>query len=148
MTNSELAALFVELADTMEIASENHFKIRSYRKAAVNISELNRSVEGMTSGEIRDIPGIGKAIFEKISEALLTGTFPTLEKWRASGYTSFLPLLEMPGVTTRKLGVAISKLKTESMVDMKDLVDRGQADILSDIDGNVRRAILKHILRG
>lgn len=148
MTNSELAALFDELADIMEIAGENHFKIRSYRKAAVNISDLNRPVESMTSEEIKTIPGIGKAIFEKISDTLKTGTFPTLEKWRARGYTSFLFLLEKPDMTPRRIGTAINRLKVESMDDIKELVDSGKTERLNSIDEKIREAILNHISRG
>jgi DNA polymerase (family 10) len=148
MTNSEIRALFAELADIMEIAGENHFKIRSYRKAADNISHLDRPVESMTSEEIKAIPGIGKAIFEKIGEALKTGTFPTLEKWRATGYSSLMPLLELPDVTPRKLGTAISKLKVVSMDDIRILIDSGHAQQLNSIDEKIREAILNHISRG
>jgi len=37
MTNPELASLFEELADIMEIAGENFFKLKAYRNAAITI---------------------------------------------------------------------------------------------------------------
>jgi DNA polymerase (family 10) len=114
----------------------------------VNISELDRPAESLTSEEIKAVPGIGNAIFEKISEALKTGTFPTLEKWRASGYASFLSLLETPGMTARKVGAAIKRLKIESMDDIKELIDSGKTELLKSIDEKIREAILNHISRG
>jgi DNA polymerase (family 10) len=74
------------LADLMELAGENFFKIRAYRKAAETIRGLLRPLKEIPPTEIANLPGIGKAIADKIASALETGAFPTLVKWRQSGY--------------------------------------------------------------
>ena len=56
MNNRELASLFTELADIMEIAGESHFKIRSYRKAAANIVQLQQNASEMSADEIIIFP--------------------------------------------------------------------------------------------
>jgi DNA polymerase (family 10) len=106
MTNDEIASLFDELADIMEIAGENHFKIRSYRKAADSLRNTDDSLSKMTQERIISIPGVGKAIAGKIQSAVDTGTFPALEKWRATGYACLRPLLSISGVTGRKLSTS------------------------------------------
>ncbi len=148
MTNKDLASLFVELADIMEIAGENHFRILSYRKAAVNIAVLDRDITAMSSEEIEAIPGVGKAISEKIQTALKDGTFPTLEKWRATGYASFRPLLARPGITLRKLAAAIKLLKVESVDDIKQMIERGESRNMDGIDDMLKREITDYITQG
>ncbi len=148
MTNKEMVSLFVELADIMEIAGENHFRIRSYRKAAANIAGLDREITAVSSKEIDAIPGVGKAISDKIQTALQEGTFPTLEKWRATGYVSFRSLLERPGITIRKLASAIKLLKAESIDDIKQMIKRGEFQNMGAIDDTLKREIIDYITQG
>ena len=148
MTNKDLASLFVELADIMEIAGENHFRIRSYRKAASNIANLDHDITAMSSEEIEAIPGVGKAISEKIQTALKDGTFPTLEKWRATGFASLRPLLKRPGITPRKLAAAIKLMKVESIDDIKQMITRGELQNVAGIDDAFKREITDHIKQG
>ena len=131
MTNEELASLFIELADIMEISGDDFFKTLAYRKAAENIEKLERNLFEMSESEIKSLSGIGKAIFEKIKTALESGTFPTLEKWRATGYKSFLQLLKINGVTPKKLGNLLKSLRIESFDDIKKLIDKGEFQKLS-----------------
>lgn len=148
MTNKEMASLFVELADIMEIAGENHFRILSYRKAAANIAGLERDINVMSSEEIEAIPGVGKAISDKIQTALKDGTFPTLEKWRATGFASLRPLLKGSGITIRKLAAAIKLLKVESIDDIKQMIMRGKLQNAAGIDDAFKREIADYIKQG
>ena len=49
MENADIAKIFTEIADILEIRGENQYKIRAYRRAAMNIEDL--------SGRIEDICG-------------------------------------------------------------------------------------------
>ncbi|MEE9553408.1 MAG: hypothetical protein V3W18_03840 [candidate division Zixibacteria bacterium] len=144
MTNEELASLFTELADIMEIASDDFFKILAYRKAVENIEKLDRNIFEMSDDQIGSVPGIGKAIFEKIKTAVESGSFPTLEKWRASGYKSLLQLLKVNGVTPKKLANLLKSLRIESIDDIKILIDNGKFRNLSIIDEKMKDGILNY----
>lgn len=145
MTNDEIAMLFSELADIMEIAGENFFKILSYRKAADSIRGLGKDLSEMTEREIESMPGVGRAIFEKIQSAVKTGSFPTLEKWRATDYGGLKDLLGAEGVTPRKLSNLLKSLRIDSLDDIKKMIDKGEFQKLDIIDGKVRDGILKFI---
>ena len=146
MTNEQLASLFVELADILEIAGENHFKILSYRKAAVALSELDESIGELSSEQIRAVPGIGKAIADKTKTALQEGTFPTLEQWRQSNFSPFLPLTRIPGITPRKIGILIKRLTISSLDDMKKAIDNGRFDDIDIIDRKTKKAIMEYLM--
>ena len=146
MTNDKIAILFIELADVMEIAGENPFKIRSYRKAAENIVKLQMSISEMSVDDIEAIPGVGKAISEKIQAAIETGTFPALEKWRATGYHTLMPLIKIDGLTPRKLSNLVKRSKIENLDDIKSMVDKGEFQRFDVIEPELKDAILNFIL--
>ncbi len=63
MKNKEIADLFNELADILELRGENIFRINAYRRAAQTIESLPRPVEEISSeGKLDDLPGIVLAI--------------------------------------------------------------------------------------
>ena len=45
--NLEIAQIFSEMADILEIKGDNPFKIRAYRRAALNLEGLTKNVEGL-----------------------------------------------------------------------------------------------------
>ena len=80
-SNAELARIFQKIADLLEIKGEVIYKILAYRKAADSLDNMSRDVnEIWQAGELTDVPGVGKAIAEKIDELLSTGKLEFLEK--------------------------------------------------------------------
>jgi DNA polymerase (family 10) len=81
--NSEIAAVFDNIAELLEAKKDNIFKIRAYRKVARAIEELDRPVEQLVSeNRVGEIPGAGEAITKKIHELVNTGKLEYLEKLR------------------------------------------------------------------
>ena len=68
MKQLELADLFDRVADFLELKSgENPFRIRAYRKAALNLRNLIGDLEEkVRSGSLRKIPGVGPDLAKKI----------------------------------------------------------------------------------
>ncbi len=129
-----MAALFTELADIMEIAGENHFKVRAYRTAAAAIMAHPGDIEKAPAAEIADIRGVGKAISEKIEAIRKSGTFPTLERWRQSGFATLRPLLGNAGLGMRKLRGLIRKHGFSSLDDLKRAAAEGRMENSGEID--------------
>jgi DNA polymerase (family 10) len=68
-TNRQVAEMFYQIADLSEINGEVIYPVLAYRKAADNIASLGRDInEVWREGKLQDIPGVGKAIADKISE--------------------------------------------------------------------------------
>jgi DNA polymerase (family 10) len=81
MTNSQIAAIFDEIAAMLERKKDNIFKIRAYRKVARAIEGLAGPVEQLVAeGRLHEIPGVGPAISKKITELVATGRLEYLEK--------------------------------------------------------------------
>ena len=82
--NADIAAMFDQIADLLDIQGDNPFRIRAYRNAARTVQGLGRELRDMLGGEedLTDIPGIGADLAAKIVEAVETGSMEALDKLR------------------------------------------------------------------
>lgn len=104
MDNAEIANIFEEIADILEIQQANPFRIRAYRNAA-------RTVEGQTTPLARllaegkpltALPGIGKDMAAHIAEMVATGTSSLRDKLAEEIPRSLLEIMRLPGVGPKK----------------------------------------------
>ena len=82
ISNGDIAELFEKLGVLLETKGDSVFKVRAYRRAAQIISRLSFPVsQAVAEGaDLKEIPGIGKAINNKIHELLQTGRVAAYEK--------------------------------------------------------------------
>ena len=81
MNNNELADVFEKIASLMEIKGEVIYKTLAYRRAAESLRVLPGDISSYWKEErLTEIPGVGKAIAEKISELLQTGELDFMNK--------------------------------------------------------------------
>ena len=84
MKNSEVARVFQDIADLLELKGENPFKIRAYQKVVRSIEHLPVEVEQLVREDrLGEVPGVGEAITNKITELVTTGKLGFYEKLKA-----------------------------------------------------------------
>ncbi len=84
MKNNEIARVFADVADLLELKQENIFKIRAYQKAVRSIEHLPAEAEQLAKeNRLKEIPGVGEAITKKITELVTTGRLEYYEKLKA-----------------------------------------------------------------
>ena len=106
MNNRQLADTFTLIANLSEIKGEIIYKTLAYRKAAENLTSLGREAsEYWKEGKLEDIPGVGKAISEKIDELLETGKLQFLEKLKREVPPTLADWLQVPGLGPKKIGL-------------------------------------------
>src|SRR2546430_7803573 len=82
--NEEIATRFSEIADMLDILGEDTFRSLSYQRAARQLESLTENVEDLVrEGRVDQIPGIGRALAEKITEYVTTGRIPYYDELRA-----------------------------------------------------------------
>ena len=65
MNNADIAAVFNEMADLLELRGENAFRVRAYRNGAKTILEMDQAVADILADEKQDLksfPGIGSTL--------------------------------------------------------------------------------------
>lgn len=84
MKNTQIAAIFDDIAERLKTRKDNIFKIRAYQKVARAIESLPVSVEQMVKeNRLNEIPGAGEAIVKKLAELVNTGRLEYYEKLKA-----------------------------------------------------------------
>jgi DNA polymerase (family 10) len=118
LTNEQIAELFENMGSLLEMKGDTVFKIRAYQRAARTIGQLSSPLAtAVENGEdLTKIPGVGKAISEKIAEYISTGQVSAYERLVEELPSGVLDLKEIPGVGP-KMAMAISQQLGISTVD-------------------------------
>ena len=103
--NDELARIFFEIGDMLEIAGELPFKVGAYRRAAEQIAHSPIGIaRAYRAGQPPRIPGVGRAIDDKLAELADTGRLRYHERLRRDVPPSVVTLLQVPGLGPRTAG--------------------------------------------
>ena len=138
MTDNEAADLFLELADLLDLAGDLPFKASSYRKVAAGLRDLDTPFAQLVSnGRFDKIPGVGKAIREKLKTLAETGKLPALEKWRKHEIGIFYPWMITLKLKPRSFGLLIRKLE---VADFKELLAKLKRQDISKLAGQAKEA--------
>ena len=97
-TNRQLARIFQQMADVMEIRGENRFKVIAYQKAARCLDDLPEDITGMQQDELQCVQGIGKGLAAKIEEFVRTGQIAEHQKLIALVPEGVLRMSQIPGL--------------------------------------------------
>ncbi len=133
MNNRQLAETFIMIANLSEIKGENMYKTLAYRRAAENLMGLGREAsEYWKEGKLKDIPGVGQAIAEKIDELLSTGKLEFLERLKKEVPPSLAEMLPVPGLGPKKIALI---WKTLDITTLAQLEEAARAGKLRDLPG-------------
>jgi DNA polymerase (family X) len=130
--NEEVEALLSEYADLIEITGGDAFKARAYEKAARAIGGYGPDVARLDTKQLREIPGVGRSIAEKVTDYLRTGHVPAIEETRAAIPAGVRELLTIPTLGPRKAMTLYERLGVTSVDQLLTAVDRGR---LRDLKG-------------
>jgi DNA polymerase (family 10) len=147
--NADVAAIFEEIADRLEISGENPFRIRAYRNAARTVQDLGRPLREMAGqGEdLTAIPGVGKDLAAKIEEILKTGTCAALEKLRREMPSGITDLLNIPGLGPKRVKALCGELKIENLAQLAEAAQGGRIRNLAGFGEKIEKQILDAIQR-
>jgi len=126
MTNRDIARTFRDLAEIMELYEENPFKIKSYQNAYISLRKIEQPLADLDAAELSAIPGVGKAISEKIVELVSTGKLALLEQYREKTPVGIQELLTVPGLGPKKLRVLWTELGIESIGELQYAINENR----------------------
>jgi DNA polymerase (family X) len=103
--NADIAIIFEEIADRLEIQGANPFRIRAYRNAARILGELPQAVRMLVENgkDLTRLPGIGDDLAAKIHEIVTTGRCSLLERLRRELPPAVTELLQIPGLGPKRV---------------------------------------------
>ncbi len=120
MSDQRLLELLEELALLLELRGENPFKAAAYARAARTLAtqqvDLRRLVE---EGRLRELPGIGPALEEVITEYVRTGRIQLYEQLRQELPEGLLELTQLPGVGVKRARILHEQLGISSPEELE-----------------------------
>lgn len=146
MKNALVADLLRKIAQLLEIKNELVFKIRAYEKAALVIESLEEDIEDVwKEGRLDDIPGVGKALAEKISEFLEKGKLEYYEKLKKEVPVNMEDLGRIPGLGPKTIMKIYKTLSIKNLDDLEKAAKAGKIKEVKGLGPIVERNILDNI---
>ena len=146
MNNAQMAEIFERIASLQEIKGEVIFKIRAYQRAAESLRGLAEEASALAArGELTSVPGIGKAISEKITELIATGKLEFLQKLEEGVPPSLLEMLRVPGVGPKKVAMFWHDANILTLADLEAAAKAGKIRSMPGMGEKSEAAILAGI---
>ncbi|MFJ8849737.1 DNA polymerase/3'-5' exonuclease PolX [Streptomyces sp. NPDC102437] len=130
--NEEAEALLQEYADLIAITGGEAFKARAYEKAARAIGGHPADVSRLDAAGLREIPGVGRSIADKVVEYFRSGKVAVVEERRARIPAGVRQLMSIPTLGPRK---AMTLYKDLHISSVDELADAIRAEKLRDLCG-------------
>ena len=146
MNNAQIAKIFRDIADLLELKGENPFKVRAYQRAARTIEGLPTELEQLRcEGKLREVPGIGESIAQKIESLLTTGRLELYDELRAEFPEGILTLMDIPGVGPKTALRLAQELGVTNADELEKAILEGRVSKLFRLGEKTAENILRHI---
>jgi len=146
MNNKEIAEVFEEIGQLLELQDANPFKIRAYRRAAVSVQGLSEDVSDVAKrGELKKIPGIGADLEKKIQEFIDTGKVRYLAELHKEIPDFLIEMVRIPGVGPKTARRIYSKFKPKNLERLERLILSGKLRGMPGIKAKTEEKILSGI---
>jgi len=146
MNNKQIAKVFEDIADLLELKGENPFKIRAYQRVVRSIEHLPVELEQLVREDrLKEVPGVGEAISEKITELVTTGKLDYYEKLKAEFPEGISTLLSVPGVGPRTAMLLSTELDIKTADELEAAIVGGEVARLYRMGDKTAENILHHI---
>jgi DNA polymerase (family X) len=144
MNNRQLADTFTLIGNLLEIKGEIIYKTLAYRKASESLMGLGREAsEYWKEGKLEDIPGVGKAIAEKIGELFTTGKLGFLEKLKKEIPEELATWLAVQSLGPKKIAMIWKTLGITTLSQLEAAAKEGKLRDLPGMGAKSETAILE-----
>ncbi|MGG1943406.1 DNA polymerase/3'-5' exonuclease PolX [Trinickia sp. NRRL B-1857] len=125
--NAEMASVFEQIADLLEIQGANPFRVRAYRNAARSVGEFGKSVPAMIeqNEDVKRIAGIGDDLAAKLREIAATGTCELLTRLRAEMPAAITELLQVQGLGPKRVRALYDALHVQTIEQLREAAEQG-----------------------
>jgi DNA polymerase (family 10) len=148
LTNGDLARIFHDIGDMLEVKGELVFKTVAYHRAA---DAIGRSpvdlVAAYRAGERPRIPGVGAAISDKIEELATTGHLAFYDRLAAEVPPGLVELLRLPGIGPKTVRALYGELGIETMEDLRRAAEAGTLRSVRGMSARTEQLVLEGIER-
>ncbi|KQW20952.1 DNA polymerase III [Afipia sp. Root123D2] len=142
--NAEIAAMFDQAAELLEIGGENQFRVRAYRRATREIEGLPKAVTSLleSGSDLSELPGIGKDLAGKIADIVKTGHFDLLDMLKRKLPGELGDIAALPGLGPKRIKLLYDKLKARTLKDLRQVIKAGRLRELRGFGPGIEKKLL------
>lgn len=148
MKNKELAKIFYDISIYLEMEGVA-FKPQAYEKAALSLDALSENVEGLYKQgglkALKEIPGVGESIAEKIKEYIKTGKVKEYENFKKKMPVDLDELSAIEGIGPKMIKDLYKNLKIKNLNDLEKAAKAGKIRKLAHFGEKTEKNILQGI---
>lgn len=145
--NADIAAVFEQIADLLEIKGENPFRIRAYRNAARTVGELGPDLATLVArGEpLPKLPGVGPDLANKIAEICRSGSCTLLERLHRELPAAVTELLKIPGLGPKRVRLLHDSLKVNTVDELRRAASAGRIRELPRFGAKIEARVIESL---
>jgi DNA polymerase (family 10) len=144
--NKEIADIFNQLADILEIKGETAFKVLAYRRGARILENLTQGIDDLFGGgKAPRIAGIGEGLSKKIREYLETGRVGKLDEEKKGVEPGLIEMLAVPGLGPKTIQLVRDRLGVRSIDELTARIEDGSLAELFGMGTKRAENILKAV---
>lgn len=115
-SREKLMALFEEMADLLELAGANPFKVRAYRNAARTLQ-----TQAVPLKQLLESPpkGFGESMCRHVGEFIGSGRLAEMDELKASFPPGLFEMMRVPGLGPKKVGLLRDKLGIDDLAKLE-----------------------------
>jgi DNA polymerase (family 10) len=143
--NADIARVFEEIADLLEIQEANPFRVRAYRNAARTVGDLRIDLaQTLAEGKpLPKLPGIGEDLTNKIREIAETGTTALVERLHKELPPAITALLRIPGLGPKRVKTLYRELHIQTLEQLAQAAREGRVSKLAGFGAKTEASILE-----
>ena len=147
VSNEAIAELFENMGTLLEMKGDTVFKIRAYQRAARTIGQLSFPLEQAVQDgmDLKKIPGVGRAISDKIKELLQTGQVSAHQRLLSELPEGVLTLMDIPGIGPKTAMLIAKDLGVSTIQGVEQAARDGSMAALPKLGEKAAENILRHI---
>lgn len=146
MDKDRVAAILDEIGTLLELQGENPFRCQAYHNAARALEQFEENLAEAVAGDrLRQVPGIGETLQEKIRTLVTTGTLPFYEELKQKTPPGLGEMLRLPGMGPKKVRALFEQLGLDDLSKLKAACQDGRVAALKGFGAKTQQKILEGI---
>lgn len=147
MRNEEIARIFDDVADMLEIRGENFFRVRAYRNAARAVRDFPAQVAELPAYRFTEIPGFGADLSAKLATILDSGDLPFRIELMRNFPRGLLELKNLPALGPKRIKLLADRLQVGNRDDLKRAIQAGQLRTIRGFGAKMEERLLEALSR-
>ena len=148
MENQEIARILHETADLMEIASEDPFRIRSYRNGAAAVEGYPERIVDILrdpASQVTAIPGIGKGLARALGEIVERGSCERRDLLLRTFPPTALEFLKIQGLGPKSIALILQHYRVSTIDELERLCLEQKLRVLPRMGAKLEEKVLRGI---